>query len=98
MEHLSKAAASLSGAGLVFPQISSADVDVEAFEKDGMVSMPMGVSGQAGKVCGPSILLAPFQSVLTVIYLISSGQANNRGSLARWVGGFERQQKRKCRR
>lgn len=49
MEHLSKAAASLSGAGLVFPQISSADVDVEAFEKDGMVSMPMGVSGQAGK-------------------------------------------------
>ena len=49
-EHLSKAAAALTGAGL-FPQVSTADVDVEAFEKSGMVSMPMGVSGQAGKVC-----------------------------------------------
>ena len=50
VEHLSKAAAALTGAGL-FPQVSTADVDVEAFEKSGMVSMPMGVSGQAGKVC-----------------------------------------------
>lgn len=47
-EFLSKAA--IAAAGIVsIPPSASADVDTDSFIKTGMVSMPMGVSGQAGK-------------------------------------------------
>lgn len=43
-------ACAAGGASLVgIPQIASADVDTDDFIRTGMVSMPMGVSGQAGK-------------------------------------------------
>lgn len=47
-EFLSKAA--VAAAGIVsVPLSASADIDTEDFLKTGMVAMPMGVSGQAGK-------------------------------------------------
>lgn len=45
---MSKAAIAVISSGIV-PQSARADVDTEDFLKTGMVSMPMGVSGQAGK-------------------------------------------------
>jgi hypothetical protein len=47
-EFLSSAAAALVGFELL-PQCAVAELDTEDFLKTGMVSMPMGVSGQAGK-------------------------------------------------
>lgn len=51
-DFISKAAALAAGTSssvVVIPQLAQADVDIESFEKTGTVSMPMGVSGQAGK-------------------------------------------------
>ncbi|KAL9181345.1 hypothetical protein ACHAXT_010150 [Thalassiosira profunda] len=45
---MSQAAIAISGA-VALPRVAGADVDTEDFIKTGMVSMPMGVSGQAGK-------------------------------------------------
>mmetsp|Transcript_13904 Transcript_13904/g.20696 ORF Transcript_13904/g.20696 Transcript_13904/m.20696 type:complete len:294 (+) Transcript_13904:37-918(+) len=47
-EFLSSAAAALIGSSIL-PQYAVAELDTEDFLKTGMVSMPMGVSGQAGK-------------------------------------------------
>ena len=47
-EFLSSAAAALVGSSIL-PQYAVAEIDTEDFLKTGMVSMPMGVSGQAGK-------------------------------------------------
>ncbi len=50
-EILSSAAAATAAAlvGCILPQVARAEVDTEDFLKTGMVAMPMGVSGQAGK-------------------------------------------------
>ena len=42
------AAAALVGSSIL-PEVARAEVDTEDFLKTGMVAMPMGVSGQAGK-------------------------------------------------
>jgi hypothetical protein len=42
-------AGACAGACVGAPTIASADVDTDGFIRTGMVSMPMGVSGQAGK-------------------------------------------------
>mmetsp|Transcript_1837 Transcript_1837/g.3353 ORF Transcript_1837/g.3353 Transcript_1837/m.3353 type:complete len:294 (-) Transcript_1837:1737-2618(-) len=47
-EFLSSAAAALIGSSIL-PKYAVAELDTEDFLKTGMVSMPMGVSGQAGK-------------------------------------------------
>ena len=47
-EFLSSAAAAIVGS-TILPQYAAAELDTEDFLKTGMVSMPMGVSGQAGK-------------------------------------------------
>lgn len=47
-EFLSLATGALVGSNIL-PQCASAELDTEDFLKTGMVSMPMGVSGQAGK-------------------------------------------------
>lgn len=47
-EFLSSAAATAL-VGCILPQVARAEVDTEDFLKTGMVAMPMGVSGQAGK-------------------------------------------------
>ena len=47
-EFVSKAAALALG-GIILPPSAANAVDAEEFLKTGMVSMPMGVSGQAGK-------------------------------------------------
>lgn len=42
-------AATTALVGCILPQVACAEVDTEDFLKTGMVAMPMGVSGQAGK-------------------------------------------------
>lgn len=48
-DFISKAAIAAIGSGIVPQSARAADVDTEDFLRSGMVSMPMGVSGQAGK-------------------------------------------------
>lgn len=48
-EFLSSSAAATALVGCILPQVARAEVDTEDFLKTGMVAMPMGVSGQAGK-------------------------------------------------